>query len=140
MSQETLNKLENLKKQYTQEAQNAFKEFTKALFDNHPEVEFLYWNQYTPYFNDGDPCVFNVREFALNGYEYWKNYNPHYMFEDESDDEGNLKYTRPKPEAFETARQIFKLPDEIFLEVFGDHCSVTLYRDGTQKVEDFDHD
>lgn len=34
----------------------------KAFFDTHPEVKTIYWSQYTPYFNDGDECVFNVND------------------------------------------------------------------------------
>jgi hypothetical protein len=33
-----------------------------AFFDRCPEVYAVVWAQYAPYFNDGDPCVFGVRE------------------------------------------------------------------------------
>lgn len=32
------------------------------FFNEHPDIHALSWRQYTPYFNDGDPCVFGVRE------------------------------------------------------------------------------
>jgi len=32
------------------------------LFEVCPEIESVYWAQYTPYFNDGDSCVFSVHE------------------------------------------------------------------------------
>lgn len=35
-------------------------EAAQALFDNHPELHATGWRQYTPYFNDGDPCSFGV--------------------------------------------------------------------------------
>lgn len=40
----------------------------KDAFDKHPELEAVVWAQYAPYFNDGEPCVFNVHElcFKLN--------------------------------------------------------------------------
>jgi len=30
------------------------------IFKNHPYLASFSWKQYTPYFNDGDPCIFNV--------------------------------------------------------------------------------
>lgn len=30
----------------------------KEFFTIHPEVKALRWTQYTPYFNDGEPCIF----------------------------------------------------------------------------------
>lgn len=45
-----------------------------ALLDVH-RVEAVRWSQYTPYFNDGDPCVFSVREAEVR------------FSEDETDDE-----------------------------------------------------
>lgn len=37
----------------------------KAFFDAHPEAHALQWAQYTPYFNDGDPCVFSVGDVCV---------------------------------------------------------------------------
>ena len=36
---------------------------------NYPEVRAIGWNQYTPYFNDGEPCVFRTGEpiISLHG-------------------------------------------------------------------------
>ena len=36
----------------TSELKTAF----RAVFERHPNVRSLTWTQYTPYFNDGDPC------------------------------------------------------------------------------------
>lgn len=45
-----------------------FKDAVKFLFDEYPVLENFSWNQYTPYFNDGDECVFSVNRysFAIN--------------------------------------------------------------------------
>lgn len=34
----------------------------KDLFDAAPSVQGVVWEQYTPYFNDGDACVFSIGE------------------------------------------------------------------------------
>lgn len=41
------------------EGRPAVFQILKPLFE-YPGVESIYWTQYTPYFNDGDPCVFHV--------------------------------------------------------------------------------
>jgi hypothetical protein len=30
------------------------------VFDGYPEVDSLIWGQWAPYFNDGEPCVFQI--------------------------------------------------------------------------------
>jgi hypothetical protein len=32
----------------------------KTFFAAHPQVEAVRWTQYTPYFNDGDECIFGI--------------------------------------------------------------------------------
>lgn len=36
----------------------------QALLDD-PTIEWFGWRQYTPYFNDGEPCVFSVDEALM---------------------------------------------------------------------------
>jgi hypothetical protein len=42
-----------------------------AVFERYPEVQAIRWTQYTPYFNDGEPCEFGVHdiEFTLKNYD-----------------------------------------------------------------------
>lgn len=47
---------EEFKKKTNEFLFSIFKEF----FERNPEVNVIYWTQYTPYFNDGDPCYFSV--------------------------------------------------------------------------------
>lgn len=41
----------------------------QQLFATAPEIESVFWVQYTPYFNDGEPCTFCVAdiEYQLEG-------------------------------------------------------------------------
>lgn len=41
---------------------SAKKEIAAALSEHLPEGFVLEWNQYTPYFNDGEECVFSVND------------------------------------------------------------------------------
>ena len=56
----------------------------KQFFDACPEVESIFWTQYTPYFNDGEACEFGVHD----QYYVLKD-------DDEADDyEGSVVWTR----------------------------------------------
>lgn len=63
----TLDSLKQLKADYmkkvAEEGANLVKKEFKAVFDKYPELRAVTWSQYTPYFNDGEPCEFSVREF-----------------------------------------------------------------------------
>ena len=64
-----MSKLNDIIEKYS-EAKNAFqteapgllKEEFKEFFKKVPEVKVIKWAQYTPYFNDGDACIFGVNE------------------------------------------------------------------------------
>ena len=51
------------KKQFEDKMKNAFEDIFKTFFSLCPEIKAVGWNQYTPYFNDGEPCEFSVGDF-----------------------------------------------------------------------------
>ena len=53
-----IEKYSEAKKQFQAEATQLLKEEFKEFFKKVPEVKVIKWTQYTPYFNDGDPCEF----------------------------------------------------------------------------------
>ena len=55
-----LNEQRELQKKFQAQGQALFKETFKEFFDNNPGIKAVVWTQYTPYFNDGDECVFRV--------------------------------------------------------------------------------
>lgn len=47
-------------------AKDAFHEGAKDVFEKYGDIVGGFgWSQYTPYFNDGDPCEFDVNEVVL---------------------------------------------------------------------------
>jgi hypothetical protein len=60
----TYEDLRKMKKAYEEArdagAKDALRDHFKGLFELHPDVAAIRWRQYTPYFNDGEPCTFNV--------------------------------------------------------------------------------
>lgn len=69
----TLKDLAKTRQEYFDKAKAAGKEAVleaaKDVFAAHPQVKRLSWTQYTPYFNDGEPCEFDVHDVYANGAE-----------------------------------------------------------------------
>jgi hypothetical protein len=141
------------------------KEFD-VFFEEYPEVEKIVWTQYTPYFNDGDPCVFRVGELAftlendkneseyigegsilrlgsyvesaaLRGQSWALDYQKVY--------ETNCELVGGKErlaEISEKESEISRMIDSLeeWLEViYGDHVQVTVTKNGTN-IEEYEHD
>lgn len=126
-------------------AQEAFKETAQEVFAAHPKLESFAWNQYTPYFNDGDACVFgvNIDYPKING-------------EDEDENDAltkekwvggadryapNENYDPALGTALVAVKELLKGFDADDLkELFGDHMTVTISRDGTVSTDEYEHD
>jgi hypothetical protein len=52
--------VEKAGKELRDEIQKTLEEIVKLFFAANPHVASLSWHQYTPYFNDGDSCIFSV--------------------------------------------------------------------------------
>lgn len=155
----------------------------QAVLDDLTIVSFS-WSQYTPYFNDGDPCVFRVndelsvtladditttpcakcgRQLPPVPYEcpvcFTENpaYDPDY-----DDDSSGVESNRAlghRNQSWEDDHGVYTGPDEArydrclalenaigsgafddaLLEHFGDHCTVTVSREGI-RVSEYSHD
>jgi hypothetical protein len=101
----------------------AFLAGCRALFEAHDGLESFAWEQYTPYYCDGEPCEFSVWDDCpvINGLE-----------EDEVDDlDPEAQFQRAAKEFLQT------FTDDDLLALFGDHASVTVLRDGAIEVEEW---
>lgn len=122
-------------------AREAFTVGVTDLFTRYPDLQELYWTQYTPYFNDGDECIFSVHDLYVNGWESWG-----YQDRDEFDNgQDFLEYKKPTKQMQSDAqefRDIFSEDDLRWL--FEDHVEVRVYRDfeGNIKTEvnEYQHD
>jgi len=61
--------IKKLKKEMLDASNKIFTDLTKTIFEDHPKVKSFGWNQFTPYFNDGDTCYFcvNTDYIQING-------------------------------------------------------------------------
>ena len=130
---------------------NSFIEGFAPFFAANPDVEGVLWEQYTPYFNDGDTCEFGVREpIVILNEATARSIRP-----DGEWDEDNEYFAMEHPRCFEEYdlcetpydfkntgfHDLWqKIPEEIFKSVFGDHVQVRIMRDGTVEVEEYEHD
>lgn len=134
-------KQEALKAQILEEGKATFNEISKGLFDKYPNLESFSWRQYTPYFNDGDECVFSARTDYID--VMWGGKE----IEELSDYTFDSSYTTPELKADLELRAFNKelqalfgdLTDKILKDMFGDHCKVIATKSGVT-VEDYEHD
>lgn len=119
-------------------------------------VEKVRWHQYTPYFNDGDPCVFGVYapRVKLRGdedeefdYDEYRDDYSLYQYED-----GETRYhtsnrkfevngidTKPVYDAITELEGLFAHHENVLKEKFGDPAEVT-YDGESFDVEYYDHE
>lgn len=111
------------------DGEKAFKEFLKEWFEKNPEVYGVKWRQYTPYFNDGEPCEFGV-------YEVYS-YKTKEAFESGDDpyDCDGAEEVYGKGTLEETLGNI----EDILEAAFGDHVEVSATRDEIT-VDEYSHD
>ena len=149
-------------------AQEMFKGLTKEFFVKNPGITAVRWTQYTPYFNDGDECVFSVNTpyvtncplDQLDDLTKWGEY--------EGDDENifsinNITWVMETDSSYWqkdkklinalvaenqidvqsvvqfTEAIVDSEMEDIMRATFGDHVMVTATRDGFD-VEECDHD
>jgi len=160
---------ETLSKKIRAMAAEVFAEGVKGIFEKHPTLEYFSWNQYTPYFNDGDVCEFSVNR----DYMAAKDINDEEPVDDfdVSNIIGNIergteiKYVndpnatpdrwgyRPQkrvevpftPTPLELSAPTIhefmrEFEDDDFLMMFGDHVRVTITRDGKVETDEYQHD
>jgi hypothetical protein len=153
--QELTNELESFK----EKAKAALSETFHTFFTEFPEVSHVHWTQYTPHFNDGDPCTFSVHDvFTHLTNEGRLSFGLDPIDEDDDEEdycEGDLydifsgygderKYISPRAkEVCEAASALDKGVRglEQFMEgIYGDGVQVTMYRDGTSEIDEYGHD
>ena len=101
----TLALMQELRSELKAEFSKQLEPALKRILELTPGAASVGWDQYTPYFNDGDPC-----EFSVNGV---------YCFDQEDDEIWQLP-----EEVREIGREIMAVPTTVFLDCFGEHASI----------------
>lgn len=135
--------------------QEKMKDIFKSFFESFPEVKTIHWTQYTPYFNDGDECVFSVNEPYFTRTPYTElTEREHVWGEDDSGliepkvwNQNTGKYedvsglTPGLKEAMRSFAKILQSEanEAIMLAMFDNHVWVKAHVDGFD-VDNYDHD
>ena len=103
----------------------------EAIFKEFPDLHGIRWYQFTPYFMDGDPCVFGIDEISFS-------------FKENQTIENEEIYAEDFLTLSEFPTSIRNIYDEIISDLlqnipylykdeleyaFGDHCCITIYSD-----------
>lgn len=141
-----LNELTSARKKIEDEsrkqAQAILKPGLRQFLVDNPEVAALRWTQYTPHFNDGDPCEFGVYDLyaAKVGEKRDDNEDPE---GDESGYQGSYHWKemfgKGTAKELEKLEEVFQKAETELEAAFGDHVEVIVDRKGVH-VNEYDHD
>lgn len=92
------------------------------FFEKCPDVESVTWDQYTPYFNDGDACYFSYNRISAHSFRD-SVYHPRKGSSNPIEVELSL-----------VDEFLRRLNDELQV-IFGDHSTITATRDEITVVE-----
>lgn len=127
-------------KEFQEKMKKDGKEFflsvSKELFEQNPTLLKFGWIQYTPYYNDGDACVFSAHleypKMLLDGEDESEYEEERWFSKDEKD-------TKPAMVCDKVIEFLSQFDDNDMELLFGDHCEVIVTKDGIE-VESYDHD
>lgn len=132
----------DLRKQ-VQEGFNAkLLEALQPLFDKYPKLESLSFTVYTPYFNDGEECTYQVNSDypELNGTDEWDEEMPVEIERGSYEDRSAWRATQWQTQATEEFTEIVgSIPDEIFQMAWDNHVKATITRNEIT-FEEYEHE
>lgn len=115
----------------------------ELLFNSFPDLEAVVWTQYTPGWNDGEPCYFGVYDFytAMKGdYDNDENYDDwRQALDDNGHPDGALDWpdANKHPDLAKAIRQIMRLPEDFYEFTFGNGKMVIATKEGFE-TRDYD--
>jgi predicted SnoaL-like aldol condensation-catalyzing enzyme len=163
-----MSKVEEIKAKaaaYKQAMQESGKEAVKELFSEffgaNPEIQAVRWRQYTPYFNDGEPCEFSIHEMYAKPAKAvtagtgtpvdddGSNGGEDEDLDDEDEEDGDYKdgfianyddnFPKKSKPTFQALERAANELEEVLRLVFGDHVQVIATREGFE-VEEYEHE
>lgn len=142
--------LQKMKEEMQAKMKAQFDSIVKNFFNVVPKMKTITWVQYSPYFNDGDECIFHVRSVSV--LNFVPEYFSRYYEDDEGDEETsehiivgeyshfNLDLLSPEEkEACEAVQRFINDNEDLMSDLYGNHVSIQITESGT-KVSDYDHD
>lgn len=134
--------MKKLHEEITKKAKEGFQELVRDLFEDHPTLISFGWRQYTPYFNDGDPCYFNAwtEDISLQTADDEEDDFSLYGCTERDGDRVPKKDITPFQKAGLAVLEVLGVFDEDdYEQMFGDHCRVVVTQEGVE-VEEYGHE
>lgn len=153
------------KNQLLEELRKQFPLMFQPLMSKLKTIDSIGWTQYTPYFNDGESCVFgvNIDYLTINReYDLYETFDYNKLETEEQLEASNLlskllgnplknlgdKGYHLKSEydiediitLVEIKEILNNIPKDFYQDLFGDHVRVTINKDGSIDVTEYDHD
>jgi hypothetical protein len=129
-------RVNTLKQNMLNDFKSVINDVFSEVFNAHPEIEKIAWTQYTPYFNDGESCIFNVHDVYFLRTDDTQELKESHIYEWHSAGWGDDVKNFP---ALKKLNALITSSEDILLMMFGDHCQITVTRDGID-VEEHEHD
>lgn len=132
--------IEKIMEEARKEAQKVLQEGAEFIFNKFPAIQSFGWHQFTPYFNDGDECIFRVDA----DYDYGIKINNKTLDEFEVPEgltkEENKKAQDKTNEIYQVVGAFIGLFDDDDMKaMFGDHVEITVTRNGISTDDYSDH-
>lgn len=125
--------------QLKKRVETVFHDNFMTFFSANPKVYGITWHQYTPHFNDGDPCYFGVDEMYVidteEGLEEAKEGARPYDFVSSYE----MSKKPDMQSVVDFLQALDKMPLEVMEGMFGDGVQVVAHRDGFTVFE-INHD
>jgi len=155
--QDAIKKQENLIKKQRKENSKTFKkmlsQYVGEFFAKNPKVSAFYWTQYTPHFNDGDPCIFSAYVydedcFSLKiGKRWLDTYELNGYVDEKAEEMSNDEYVFLTPEECDSIEKgiqqisidLSEISSDTFRDAFGDGVKVIVTPNQID-VEYYSHD
>jgi len=136
--------LDMLRLEYKNKCKDAFNRLLRVFFETYPQVKTIYWAQWVPGFNDGDPCTFTLGDINFSPSD-WREIDGPYA-DDENEDDERKKFNVPwnLKEVTDAFTIDLKAMNDVICDLedhlesaFGSHAFVRIHRDGME-VDDYD--
>ena len=134
--------IENARAEFQSKVTKMIASATSDLFKTYPQIEAMSWVQYTPAWNDGEPCEFSVCDptFAIAGVGEDED-------EDEDEDEEGLELYQIRCEQLlpedaihdcDSISTFLNSVGHLLESIYGTNQRITIYADGTEEIEEYD--
>lgn len=149
--QTVVNAMAQLDEQISTIGHAAIVEQLAPIFAARPDMRAIRWEQSTPYFNDGNPCVFEVGVFYFDLGKFTQeeideeclcddaafatsyDLNPNRDAEYRSDE-----YKAGWTQVQELLQPLTSIPEQLMERIFGNNRQITITREGEVTVEDYE--